>query len=194
MKEASAEKGVSLYEAKIMIRDNTQQYRNPWINQKEWPKIRQGNEPTQPAWNVAGTNFTGMLQKGCGNVAGTLQERCRNVAGTLQERCRNVAGRFQECCSNIPQQCSISCEGILFIFPRNAKMSISILNWNMRGWRSKKSEMDKRIEEYEIFGMMETMAKNNHKIKFSGYNTYRMDRPDDQRGGGASELRARTWT
>lgn len=65
-------------------------------------------------------------------------------------------------------------------------MSINILNWNMRGWRSKKAEIDKRIGEYEIFGMTETMAKSKDKIKFSGYNTYRMDRPDDQRGGGVA--------
>lgn len=56
----------------------------------------------------------------------------------------------------------------------------------MRGWRSKKAEIDKRIGEYEIFGMTETMAKSKDKIKFSGYNTYRMDRPDDQRGGGVA--------
>ncbi|KAK0073629.1 hypothetical protein PV325_009471, partial [Microctonus aethiopoides] len=51
IKRVSAEKGISIYEAKLIMRDHTQQYRNPWISNKDWPILRQENGPNNENTN-----------------------------------------------------------------------------------------------------------------------------------------------
>lgn len=50
-------------------------------------------------------------------------------------------------------------------------MEIKILLWNARGWRNKKDELIKRVQQYDICVITETKNKINENFKISGYIT-----------------------
>lgn len=62
-------------------------------------------------------------------------------------------------------------------------MQIKIINWNVRGWKSKRSELNKRILKYDIVGLTETKASYKDNMKFTGYTIYRNDGLYERTGG-----------
>lgn len=62
-------------------------------------------------------------------------------------------------------------------------MQIKIINWNVRGWKSKRSELNKRILKYDIVGLTETKASYKDNMKFTGYTIYRNDGLYGRTGG-----------
>lgn len=50
-------------------------------------------------------------------------------------------------------------------------METKVLLWNARGWRNKKEELIKRIQEYDICVITETKNKINEGFKVSGFIT-----------------------
>lgn len=50
-------------------------------------------------------------------------------------------------------------------------METKILLWNARGWRNKKDELIKRVQQYDICVITETKNKINENFKISGYIT-----------------------
>lgn len=60
-----------------------------------------------------------------------------------------------------------------------AIMDIKILTWNARGWKNKKEELSKRVQDYNIIVVTEKKSKNQEKIKFSGYHVLRKNTMDN---------------
>lgn len=56
-------------------------------------------------------------------------------------------------------------------------MTLKIILWNCRGFKSKKNELTKRVQEYEIIVLTETKCKDeqHNMIYFSEYKTYTLD-------------------
>lgn len=50
-------------------------------------------------------------------------------------------------------------------------METKILLWNARGWRNKKEEITKRIQDYDVSVLTETKTKINEGFKIPGFIT-----------------------
>lgn len=65
---------------------------------------------------------------------------------------------------------------------KRKKMETKILLWNARGWRNKKEEITKRIQDYDVCVITETKNKINEGFKIPAFITIIKD---SQRIGGS---------
>lgn len=54
----------------------------------------------------------------------------------------------------------------------NNKDMLKIITWNCRGYRSKKNELGKIVQDYDIIVLIETKCQGSRNVYFLGFKTY----------------------